>query len=415
MKTIQGLENSGYVKEELRVFEKSVLHKKNSYNKIHHENAQKEEHLEQLESQLEMLVSQYNDYSGQQNHLKVKDHDCNTLNRKLKEQLKDQKVLENMVITRKIEFNKMSEPINNKKKEINMLNFLIEKHSKDIQKETSAIFQYNKEIDIENKFLEKITKAKEQKIDVEIKNFADKKKFRYYMKKEQEKNNMLERHTNEAKVLLKLEVRLAKMKEDELLSEEIKKIEAHCLREEQKFLEIQKATNIVAVSDMYPHFLYLIENESRLKHSVDSALAQIDKLNKEREHLSKELEELSLRALNNQQYNKDIQLMEEKFKKRAMFIDSYEDYVEKLEDIASTATNSVSRLIYQLDLTNEVGQLEPSNMIECFKRCKNKLDMLIEFIKKSDFELTESVNTDINIRRSPNFLNLNLNAIPKKT
>ena len=75
----------------------------------------------------------------------------------------------------------------------------------------------------------------------------------------------------------------------------------------------------------------------------------------------------------------------------------------------------LKRLIYQLDLTNEVGQLEPSNMIECFKRCKNKLDMLIEFIKKSDFELTESVNTDINIRRSPNFLNLNLNAIPKKT
>ena len=135
MKTIQSLENSAYVKDELKTFEKSVLKKKNSYNKIHHENTQKEDQLGQLEKQLEMLVCQYNDFSGQQFYLKTKDHEYKALNRKLKEQIKDQIILESMIVTRKTEFNKMSEPINDKKKKINNLHCLIEKHEKEISKE----------------------------------------------------------------------------------------------------------------------------------------------------------------------------------------------------------------------------------------------------------------------------------------
>ena len=101
--------------------------------------------------------------------------------------------------------------------------------------------------------------------------------------------------------------------------------------------------------------------------------------------------------------------MEEKFKQKALFVDNYEDYIEKIENVVVTSINSVSRLVYQLDLVNEVGQIEPDNLLECFKRCRNKLDILIEFIKKGDFDVIESINTDINIRKSPNFLNLNTN------
>ena len=85
-----------------------------------------------------------------------------------------------------------------------------------------------------------------------------------------------------------------------------------------------------------------------------------------------------------EQYIKEIQLMEEKFKQKALFVDNYEDYIEKIEKIENvvvTSINSVSRLVYQLDLVNEVGQIEPDNLLECFKKCRNKLDILIEFIK----------------------------------
>ena len=413
MKTIQSLENSAYVKDELKLFEKSVLKKKGSFNKTHHENLLKEDQLEQLEKQLEMLAYQCDDYSGQQSYLKSKNNEYKVLHRKLKEQLRDQLILENMLNTRKAELAKMSEPINKKKKKINTLNFKIEKHSRKIQKESSGIFHFNKEIEAENKFLENIFKERENKIDSEVKNFVDKKKFRYCIKKEFEKNAMLEKHTNEAKELLELENRLNKIKENDLRNDEIKAIDAFCMREEEKFLEIQKVTNIVSVTDMYPHFLYLMENESELKESVEAALRQIDVLNKEREKISKELEELRFKALSNKNHNKEVQILEEKFKQRVAFIDNYEEYVEKLENVVVTATNSISRLVYQLDLTHEIGQLEPENLLECFKRCRNKFDILIEFIKKSDFDLTESVNTDINYKRSPNFLNLNTKPLKK--
>ncbi|OMJ66830.1 hypothetical protein SteCoe_36184 [Stentor coeruleus] len=407
MKTIQSLENSAYVKDEIKVFEKSVLIKKNSYNKLHHDNSVKEEQLEQLEKQLETLVSQCDDYSGQQTYLKSKDHEYKTLQKRLKEHLQDQEILESMVIVRKSEYAKMSEPINKKKKKINMLSSELEKIRRDIQKEKSLIFQLKKDFRHDRQSLEALNELKEKKVKAEIKNLADKRKFRYCMKKEQEKNQMLEKHTKDAKDLLKLELKLTKMKDDELLSEEIKKIEAHCLREEQKFLEIQKVTNIVTVSEMYPHYMYLMENEARLKDSVNEALKQIETMNIEREDMGKQLENLKLRSMNNQQSSKEIQFMEEKFKKRANFIDSHEEYVEKLESVVVTAMNSISRLIYQLDLTNELGEIMTENLPDCFRRCKNKLDILIEFIKKSDFDMTESVNTDINFRKSPSFLNLN--------
>lgn len=413
MKTIQRLENSEYVKSEVLVFKKSVLEKKNSYNKIHHENLVKEETLEQLEQQLEMLVSQCDNYSGQQNSLKARDYECKALNRKLKEQLKDQEILENMIITKKTQFNSMAEPIKNKKKIIETLSTLIEKHSRDIKKESGQIIQSTKELERANKYLNKLHEEKEQKIEIKIKTFADKKKFRYCMKKEKEKNQTLETHTNKAKDLLDLEFRLTKLKEDELLSEEIKNIEAHCLREEQKFLAIQKVTNIVSVSEMYPHFMYLIENQERLKGCVESTLRKIEDLSRIREELSKDLEELKLKTLNNQQYNKEIQAMEDKFKLRALFIDNYEEYVEKIENVVVTSINSISRLVYQLDLVNEVGELDSENLMECFKRCRNKLDILIDFIKKNDFEAIESINTDINFKRSPNFLKLNTKPLNK--
>ena len=373
----------------------------------------KEEQLEQLEKQLEMLVSQCDNYSGQQNSLRTRESECKALNRKLKEQFQDQIILENMIATRKTEYHKMTAPINEEKKKITSLNFSIEKHSREIQKESCTILQYKKEMESENKYLDLLNQGKELKIQAEIKSFADKKKFRACMKKQHEKNAILETHTGKAKGLLDLESRLTKMKEDELLSEEIKTIEAHCLREEEKFLEIQKATNIVSVTEMYPYFMYLIENELRLRASVGEALKEIEKLNNKRILIREELDGLRMKALNNQQYSKEIQLMEEKFKQKALFVDNYEDYIEKIENVVVTSINSVSRLVYQLDLVNEVGQIEPDNLLECFKRCRNKLDILIEFIKKGDFDVIESINTDINIRKSPNFLNLNTKPLNK--
>ena len=72
-----------------------------------------------------------------------------------------------------------------------------------------------------------------------------------------------------------------------------------------------------------------------------------------------------------EQYSKEIQLMEEKFKQKALFVDNYEDYIEKIENVSVTSINSVSRLVYQLDLVNDVWQIEPDNLLECFKRCRN--------------------------------------------
>lgn len=407
MKTIQDLENSAYVKDELKVFEKSVLEKKNSYNKLHHSNLAKENQLIQLEKQLENLVSQCDNYSGQQNYLKTKNFEYKTLQKKLKIHLQDQETLESMILTRKAEYAQLSEPINKKTKKIYKLTSKLEKISKEIQKENNLIFNIKKALNNDKKTLDLLSKLKEKKLKNEIKSLADKKKFRYCIRKEQEKTQILEKHTEEANELLKLELKLTKIKDSELISEEIKKIEAHCLREEQKFLEIQKATNIATVEDMYPHYMYLIENEYRLKDSVNEALRMIDEMHVQRENLSKRLEDLKLRSMSNHQSNKEIQLMKEKFKKKIGFIDCHEEYVEKLENLVVLAMNSVSRLIYQLDLTNELGEITTENLYDCFRRCKNKLDILIEFIKKSDFDMVESVNTDINFRKPPEFLNLN--------
>ena len=407
MKTIQTLENSEHVKDEIKIFELSVLGKKRVFNKVRHENVSKEEQLVQLEEQHRILVSQCDDFSGQQDYLELKDSEYKKMIENLKEKLIYQENLENMILTRKKSLVKMSEPIRNKRKEINLIISDLEKHSKMIQKETENIKQYEKELKQDQQILEQVRKEKEDKLKAEIKFLVDKKKFRYCIKKEQEKNELLELHTIEAKKLLKLESDLTKMKSDEKMFEELKDIETHVMKQEDKFLEIQKITNIVNVTDMYPHFVYLRENKARLKESVNQALEQIERLNEDRKNVGIELEELKFKAMSNLQSNKEIQMKEEIFKQRIIYLENFEDYIEKLDSVVNTATSSLSRLMYQLDLWKKVKEISPENLIECFKECKNKLDTLINEIKKNSFEVAESVNTDINIRRVPHYLNLN--------
>lgn len=407
MKTIQSLENSVHVKDELRVFEQSVLVKKKLYNKLRHENTIKEEQLDLLEEQLKMLVSQYQDFSGQQDYLLTKDEEYKKMTEKLKEELIYQENLENMIISRKLSIAKMSEPIRQAKKEINHLLSELEKHHRIIQKESDNIKNCERELKNDQEYLEQLRKDKESKIKAETKFLVDKKKFRYCMKKEQNKNQLLDLHTLEARKLLKLENDLSKLKNDEKMLEELKDIETHVMKQEEKFLEIQKITNIVNVNDMYPHFVYLRENKAKLKDSVNAALRKIEELNENRKKVGCELEDLKIKSMNYLQNNKEIQNMEEKFRQRIMFIDQHEDYLVKLENVVNTAISNLSRLMYQLDLSKKIIQIEPENLIECFKECKNKLDVLISEIKNNNFETIESINTDINIRRVPNYLNLN--------
>ena len=407
MKTIQTLENSEHVKDEIKIFELSVLGKKRVFNKVRHENVSKEEQLIQLEEQHRILVSQCDDFSGQQDYLEQKDFEYKKMIENLKEKLIYQENLENMIVSRKKSLVKMSEPIRNKRKEINLIISDLEKHYKIIQKETENIKQYEKELKQDQHILEQLQKEKEDKLKAEIKFLVDKKKFRYCIKKEQEKNDLLDLHTIEAKKLLKLESDLSKMKSDEKMFEELKDIETHVMKQEEKFLEIQKITNIVSVNDMYPHFVYLRENKARLKESVNQALEQIERLNENRKNVGFELEELKFKAMSNLQSNKEIQMKEETFKQRMSYLENFEDYIEKLDCVVNTATSSLSRLLYQLDLLKKVKEISHENLVECFKECKNKLDNLISEIKKNSFEIAESVNTDINVRRVPHYLNLN--------
>jgi hypothetical protein len=407
MKTIQTLENSEHVKDEIKIFEQSVLGKKRVFNKIRHENLSKEEQLEQLEEQLRILVSQCDDFTGQQDYLEEKGQEYEKMVEKLREKLIYQENLENMIVSRKKSLVKMSEPIRNKRKEINLVVSELEKHYKIIQKENDNIKQFEKELKQDQLILEQLKKEKEDKLKAEIKFLLDKKKFRYCIKKEQEKNVLLELHTIEAKKLLKLESDLSKLKSDEKMMEELKDIETHVMKQEEKFLEIQKITNIVSVNDMYPHYVYLRENKARLKDSVNQALQQIEKLNDDRKNVGKELEELKFKALSNLQSNKEIQMKEETFKQRMFYLENFEDYIEKLDCVVNTAISSLSRLMYQLDLLKKIKEITPDNLIDCFKECKNKLDTLINEIKNNNFEATESVNTDINVRRLPHYLNLN--------
>lgn len=407
MKTIQSLENSVHVKDELRVFEQSVLIKKKTFNKLRHENAIKEEQLELLEEQLKMLVSQYQDFSGQQVYLDTKTDEHKKMTEKLKEELIYQENLENMIISRKLSIAKMSEPIRHTKKEINHLLSELEKHHRIIQKESDNIKNCERELKNDQEYLEQLRKDKESKMKAETKFLVDKKKFRYCMKKEQNKNQLLDLHTLEARKLLKLENDLSKLKNDEKMLEELKDIESHVMKQEEKFFEIQKITNIVNVTDMYPHFVYLRENKAKLKDSVNAALRKIEELNENRKKVGRELEDLKIKSMNNLQNNKEIENMEEKFRQRILFIDQHEDYLVKLENVVNTAISNLSRLMYQLDLSKKITQIEPENLIECFKECKNKLDVLISEIKNNNFETIESINTDINIRRVPNYLNLN--------
>ena len=415
MKTIQTLENSEHVKDEIKIFEQSVLGKKRNFNKLRHENVSKEEQLEQLEEQHRILVSQCDDFSGQQDYLELKDLEYRKMLERLKEKIIYQENLENMIVTRKKSLVKMSEPIRNKRKEINLIISELEKHYKTIQKETDSIKQYEKELRQDQQILEQVRREKEDKLKAEIKFLVDKKKFRYCIKKEQQKNELLELHTIEAKKLLKLESDLSKIKSDEKMLEELKDIESHVVKQEEKFLEIQKITNIVSVTDMYPHFVYLRENKARLKDSVNQALEQIEKLNVNRKKVSGELEELKFKAMSNLQSNKEIQVKEETFKQRMLHLENFEDYIEKLDSVVNTATSSLSRLMYQLDLLKKVKEISPDNLAECFKDCKNKLNTLITEIKNNTFEVTESVNTDINIRRVPHYLNLNPKSLKVNT
>mmetsp|Transcript_29487 Transcript_29487/g.29214 ORF Transcript_29487/g.29214 Transcript_29487/m.29214 type:complete len:196 (-) Transcript_29487:3-590(-) len=159
---------------------------------------------------------------------------------------------------------------------------------------------------------------------------------------------------------------------------------------------------------MHPYFLYLDEIKTKLNENAQNAQERIEMLNQERLFLSQQLNELLYQNEGFGASCTDVEMMDNKCKDLVIFINDYEKMIEKQEEVIVAFINSISRLTKQLGITKDNNEINRDNLNDWIKLCENKLDSLIQIIKKESFLLNvESVNTSKSFVRSPTFLNLN--------
>ena len=167
---------------------------------------------------------------------------------------------------------------------------------------------------------------------------------------------------------------------------------------------------------MEPYWNYLVENRERLEKAVQQAQVQIEELNQERALAEEELHTLSLETEERKRLNpREIEQQEEDIKGKMKLLEEGETAVGHLNELVASATNSISRIAFQLADRPENVTVQTSSLVENLTFCGIKLEqMLASLLKRNVMYLEESVNSDIQVRAPPDYMHINFESFARQ-
>ncbi|CAG9329589.1 unnamed protein product [Blepharisma stoltei] len=373
--------SSSFLKEATQTIENSIMQLKASYNKIHHDVAQKERTLEILERDLELLENNLEIVDGGDKLEKLNDDYADISNKTIEETLYTE-TLQHMVINKRLEILGLRKPINMLKKQLKEASALYNHHSASLKRFRSEIPSTAEEFETAKYNFDMVKRNNSLKFNENTSHYEESHALIAYLKEIRRRKKVLESQREKEKKVILLERRLRILESEKKFEDEMENIKRELRKKEKIFMDIQKATNVTSVEDMYPYYLYLKETENRLNQTVKQGLKQLEKLNQDREELSKTLN--GIRYQEEKRENLvDISVIRDKYSETCTELDQKEAHLDKLNEIIFAAQNSLEILKSKLGLKLSHSK----DFIEQFQSCGDKLH---ELLKKSTDKKSKS-------------------------
>lgn len=305
-----------------------------------------------------------------------------------------QDVLENMHYVRRRDIATFFKPIEETKESIRFLDAQITKTEASLSRDKSITCMFQIRIEELKRKLKTVKVERKMTIDSDLKIYEEKQRFWNCLEHEKIKNSSLTKQKREARKLLREEKQLANIKAVALFDELMKRVDEKFKQEERKFKEIQKVANITNAQDMYPYYLYLLENQQKLQKAVNHSVIKIESLQLERDMLKEELQRInhttSLAMISNAQ----IEELEHDLLRKEKQNEEMHKLTIQLLDLVSSAINSVSRLSYQLCDKSDKVLVTKKNIISFLANCEIQIERMLEMILgKNIMYVDESINT----------------------
>lgn len=414
VRSIRKIESSRLARPEIEALKANLLQLQKNLNQLTHQRMLKERMLTDLKSSLDSLQMSLADDPFAADTAKQREEELEETVEGLMNELHYQETLEYMLHCRKLNILAAKKPLTKLKKELTRVSSALSslKMHNRRAKTASTIFQHSLS-DLATT-LQKSKKTQSEAIASDLEQLKTRKRLALLLDKEQQHNGELLKRKLHARRLRSLEATMVRLKEEEVIADEVKQIENHVTNEERKFKRIQSVTNISSIGDMEPYWHYLAENRERLERGVAQAQSQIEALSQDRAFAEKDLRQLTLEAEERKRLNpREVEELEERLKVRLRQLEEGEAHVTNLLALIASATNCISRISFQLADKPETVGLQLTNLTESLTHCATKLEQMSAAVRKRTV-LTSLESAVTSARFTPDYLNINFDALSKQ-
>lgn len=374
----------------------------------------KEKQLSGLQSSLESMLMNIAEDPLSADTLQQREEELEETVEGFTNELYYQETLEYMLHCRKLNLLAAKRPINRLKKELAKVASALSslKMTNRRAKTASTLFQHS--LSDLTKTLQHTQQVHTQAFESDLDRLKTRKRLAILLDKEQQHTAELVKRKLQTRRLRSLESTMVRLKEEEVIADEVKHIENHVTNEERKFKRIQSVTNISSIADMEPYWRYLSENRERLERGVAQAQTQIEALNQNRTLTEKELRLLRLETDERKRLNpREVEELEERLKTRLRQLEEAEDRVTSLQAMVASATNCISRITFQLADQPEAVDSQLTNLTESLNFCAVKLAQMSTFVNKRPLLPAAESPAAWESLHAPEYLNINFDAASK--
>ena len=405
-KNIRKLDRSVNIHGQVNEISEFTLTKKERFNEIHEEYQSKYEKLEGLRKKLAELDAHEIESKEFENTLINRKNDLSRIRNELDLEYSYNATLKFILNRSRDLAKKAGIPINKKNEELFRLKLDTKKEKREIKQAQIEKDQLRKKIKKMQKELNIEKKEKDQALEFKLKIYEDQQRLKKCIGIEHKRHEVFEKNKQNIKKLQDFEMKIAILKQDNLINEELLKLNRHLENQERKFKAIQRVTYSSSIEDVLPYYLYLTNNRENLEKNLEQSLVLIFELNNEKKILVNELKnwQLHVEYITEDAITKERRAQCESEEK---ILFENEQEIEKLEDLVYTAANTLSRIAFQLG-DEKVFDVDLHNITICLGFCCIKIDKIMGIIQSyQNVYYIESVNTDMQFLNPPQFLKLN--------
>jgi len=413
VRSIRKIETSRLARPEIDGIKANLLQLQKHLNQLTHQRMLKERMLADLNSSLNSMQMSLAEDPFAADTAKQRAEELGETVEGLTNELYYQETLEYMLHCRKLNILAAKKPLTKLRKELARTSSTLSslKMHNRRAKTASTIFQHSLS-DLATT-LQKTKKTQSQAFASDLEQLKTRKRLALLLDKEQQHSGAQVKRKLHSRRLHSLEATMVRLKEEEVIADEVKQIENHVANEERKFKRIQSVTNISSIGDMEPYWRYLSENRERLERGVAQAQTQIEDLSRDRASAEKDLRQLTLEAEERKRLNpREVEELEDRLKTRQRQLEEGEEQVVHLLAMIASAANCISRVSFQLtDQPESVGS-QLTNLTESLTHCATKLEQMSVAVKKRT-ALVAMESAVTSARFTPDYLNINFDAFSK--